>query len=104
MKVEMEPQEIDSIAYKIVELLKPLLFSSRDEKRDEITREKNSPTAVEGFMGVEELTEYFTMSRSWIYNSVFSGKLPYFHVGRRLRFKRSDIDEWMASRRAKIRA
>lgn len=36
---------------------------------------------------------------SWIYEAVRDGRLPHVKVGRHIRFLRSDLEEWVLSRR-----
>ena len=37
---------------------------------------------------------------SWIYEAVRDGRLPPVRVGRHVRFLRSDLEDWVRSRRA----
>ena len=37
---------------------------------------------------------------SWIYEAVRDGRLPHVKIGRHIRFLRSDLEEWVLSRRA----
>lgn len=48
MKVEMEPHDIDVIASRIVELLKPILLTRRDEKKDERPSQKKNENQRDG--------------------------------------------------------
>lgn len=43
---------------------------------------------------------------SWIYEAVRAGRLPHLKVGRHIRFLRSDLEDWVLTKRvaARIRA
>ena len=51
------------------------------------------------FLTIDELSEYLNLKRSTLYSMVESGQLPHYRVGRRIRFKRNDLDRWMESHR-----
>jgi excisionase family DNA binding protein len=36
---------------------------------------------------------------SWIYEAVRDGRLPHIKIGRHIRFLRSDLEDWILSRR-----
>lgn len=40
---------------------------------------------------------------SWIYEAVRDGRLPHVKIGRHIRFLRSDLEEWVLSRRVRAR-
>jgi excisionase family DNA binding protein len=89
MKTQLEPQDIDSIAQRVVELLKPYLLA-RDE-----TKTAPAPPQPRGhYMTVSQLTEYLQVSRGTIHNWIYQRKIPYSKIGRRVRFKREDIVRW----------
>jgi excisionase family DNA binding protein len=54
------------------------------------------------FLSIDELSEYLSVKRSTLYAHVESGELPHYRVGRLIRFKRSEVDRWMESRRHEI--
>jgi len=51
------------------------------------------------FLTIDELSEYLSMKRSALYSLVESGKIPHYRVGRLIRFKKQDIDDWMERHR-----
>jgi excisionase family DNA binding protein len=51
------------------------------------------------FLTIDELSEYLNLKRSTLYSLVESGELPHYRVGRLVRFKRDDIDQWMEAHR-----
>jgi excisionase family DNA binding protein len=51
----------------------------------------------ERLLNVIELAEYLGVPRSRIYNMVFRRQLPFFKIGRSVRFKASDIRRYLES-------
>lgn len=49
-------------------------------------------------MNIEQLAEYLDISRSTLYKLAQDGKLPGQKVGRRWRFHKDAIDEWLKQR------
>ena len=52
-------------------------------------------------MDIKDLAEYLKMSVSAIYKLTSSSEIPHYKSGKRLYFKREDINEWIFSRRIK---
>ena len=48
-------------------------------------------------MTIEELAEYLKVSRSTLYKLLQDGKMPGQKVGKRWRFHKDAIDEWVKS-------
>lgn len=42
---------------------------------------------------------YLSVERDWLYDKVEKNEIPYAKVGRMLRFKQSELDEYMEERR-----
>ena len=82
MKFEIEPQDVESIAQRVAEIIKPLLFHT--QKQDE----KDSVFDVKG------LAEYLHVNSSWVYQQVHAHSIPYFKAGKYPRFKKREIDKW----------
>ncbi len=79
MKIEIEPQDIQAIAEKVVEMIRPmLLFQS---KPPDIIMDKKG------------LSEYLQVDVSWIDKNLYA--LPHFKAGKYVRFKQSLIDKWI---------
>jgi excisionase family DNA binding protein len=38
---------------------------------------------------------------SWIYEAVRAGRIPHLKIGRHIRFLRSDLEDWVVSRRVR---
>jgi excisionase family DNA binding protein len=83
MKLEIEVEDIDAIAEKVSEKLKPLL--SRIEGHGE----------KDVIFDVKGLAEYLHVDASWIYKQVSLKTIPFSKKGKYLRFRKKDIDKWM---------
>lgn len=49
-------------------------------------------------MTAEELAEYLSFSKNWVYRKAEAGELPGVKLGNRWRFKKSVIDKWLEKR------
>lgn len=76
MKTIMDQEDVELIAQRVVEMIKPLLS----------TKEENN----EIIFSVEELAEYLRVSVKWVYDHVY--ELPHFKLGGLLRFRKQEID------------
>lgn len=47
---------------------------------------------------VPTLSAYIQMPTTWIYDQVMFKKIPHYKVGRLLRFRRSEIEAWLAEK------
>lgn len=63
---------------------------TNQKQNEEISFEKELLTPV-------ELAELLGVTMSWVRQKIFSRQLPYFKVGRFVRFKRSEIFDWINS-------
>jgi excisionase family DNA binding protein len=54
-------------------------------------------TAAEMVMTVKEVAEYLRVNQRTVYRLAVDRKFPGFKVGATWRFKRSDIDGWIAA-------
>jgi len=82
MRMELEDKEIERIAEKVVERLKPLLNNSNNSKSDEL-------------MDVKGLADYLKVKTSWIYEKVHTKQIPFLKAGRFPRFRKKHIDKWL---------
>jgi excisionase family DNA binding protein len=82
MKTELEDSDIERIAKKVAEELKPLLNNSHDSKGDEL-------------MDVKGLAAYLNVNKQWIYEKTHLNVIPYYKVGKYPRYRKSKIDEWL---------
>ena len=89
MKTQLESQDIDAIAQRVVELLKSYLLA-----KDEIKIAPAPPQSKGAYMTVSPLAEYLQISKQTIYNWICKREILYSKIGRRVRFKREDIVRW----------
>ena len=52
-----------------------------------------------GVIGVGELAEYLAVPTSWIYDNHHRLGLPAIKLGRHLRFRTSEVDAWLETRK-----
>jgi len=83
MKAEFEDCDIEAIANRVAEFLKPHLSKNRHQEEDKI-------------FNVKELAEYLKMDVSWVYKQVSKKTIPYFKPGKYNLFRKSEIDKWIA--------
>ena len=85
MKTELEQQDIEVIAKRVVELLKPVLANNgRNEDKDTI-------------FDVKGLALYLKVSEKFIHKRTHLKQIPYYKVGGKLLFRKKDIDKWLCS-------
>jgi len=58
---------------------------------------------LEPFLDIRELEKITKLPRSWLYSQAAKGYLPHYKCGKYLRFKISEIEEWLAKHRRKDR-
>ena len=54
-------------------------------------------------MDVNEACEFLKFKRSRLYSEVFRKKIPFIKIGASLRFKLSDLEEWLNSKKQGVR-
>lgn len=47
------------------------------------------------YINVRQLAEYMSMSKPSIYRYVEEKKIPYFKIGKTIRFDIADVDKWL---------
>lgn len=88
MKSELELQDIEAIAQRVIERLLPLL-NSNTKSEDEI-------------FNIDQASEFLKTSKGQIYQWVNNSKhglgtFPYLKTGKQLRFSRIALIKWMES-------
>ena len=91
MKVQFDPQEIESLAQKVAEYLKPLL------------NQDGGKNLEDELLTVEEAAAFLKTSKGQIYQWVNDaqhelGDFPYLKAGRLLRFSKKAIMRWLLSK------
>src|SRR4051794_18290799 len=59
----------------------------------------HSDGVSEPFVSVAEVAERLGMPRSWVYKQVQARTIPCYKLGHYVRFRPSEIEEWVRSRR-----
>ncbi len=86
MKIELESQDIETIAQKVCEMLRPMLSAQKDNVKDD------------SIMDVKGLCEYLKVTQKWIHERTYLKEIPYYKGSNKmLRFKKKDIDRWLES-------
>ncbi len=84
MKIELESQDIESIAQKVVDMIRPMLSDKQDAGNNDIV------------FDVKTLCEYLKVSKRWIYERTRFHEIPFFRISKQeMRFKKKKIDEWL---------
>ncbi|MHA2131578.1 MAG: helix-turn-helix domain-containing protein [Promethearchaeota archaeon] len=81
MKAELEDLDIEIIAQRIVELLKPHLNTNCIT--DDVT------------FDVQGLSEYLKASKKWIYERTHLKEIPHVKINGLLRFRKRHIERWL---------
>jgi excisionase family DNA binding protein len=87
MKTILDQEDVELIARRVVEMIRPLI-SSKEESSEVI-------------FSVEELAEYLRVSVKWVYEHTCD--LPHFKLGGLLRFRKMEIDNAIAKLTLKIK-
>ncbi len=82
MKAELEQQDIEAIALRVVELLQPLMTAKAKCVDDKI-------------LDMTALAEYLKVNKSWIYKRTKQFEIPFIKKGKYCLFRKSDIDAWL---------
>jgi len=82
-KINLEPEDIEAIAIKLVSIFEDLI-------KKEI--QWNQPSEL---MDVRSLASFLGVEPSWVYKQVRQSGIPFFKVGKYTRFRRSDIERWI---------
>lgn len=81
MRIELEPQDLQAIADRVIEVLGPHLQVG--SVKEDVVFDK---------VGV---AEYLRVKVSWVNKQITLGAIPYIKMGKYTRFKKTDIDRWL---------
>lgn len=56
---------------------------------------------IEKMVGIGELSRYLDIKVNTVYAWVHSRQIPYYKVGRLVKFRKSEIDQWLEQRKVK---
>lgn len=90
MKFEIEDTDLDLIANKVLERLKPLLRSS-------LSVQGNGDNTIFDKKG---LANYLKVKTRWVDDHI--KLIPHFKVGRFPRFRKKEIDKWIETQNVPI--
>ena len=82
MKIELEIDDIEKIAVKVVESLKPLLSNSHDSNDNEL-------------MDVKGLAGYLKVKKTWVYEKIHKKEIPFHRACKFPRFRKKHVDLWL---------
>jgi excisionase family DNA binding protein len=66
-----------------------------------IEKLKTASNEDEDFMTIEQVSSFVGLSKATIYGLTHERKIPYFKASKRLYFKKSDVVNWITSKRVK---
>lgn len=55
-----------------------------------------SPQPVEPMIEAPEVARLLSVSRAWVYKAADEGRIPHYRIGTRVRFRVSEIEDWLA--------
>ena len=82
IRIALTDEQLEVIAERVAELLA-----------------ERSPAAADGYLDSDEAAEYLGCSRGRVHDLVQVGKLEPRRDGRRLRFRRSDLEHYLEASR-----
>jgi len=90
MRTTLEPEDIQAIAEKVVDMIRPLLSSYQEPRQDEL-------------LSVDQASILLHMSKGSVYQLVDKSKhglsdFPYRKAGTKLLFSRNEILKWTGKR------
>lgn len=48
-----------------------------------------------GILTLPEVAQRLRVSRTWVYKKCEAGIMPHFRIGRMVRFREKELDEWL---------
>ena len=51
------------------------------------------------FLNINEVSEYLGLKKSTLYFYVENGDIPHYRIGRLIRFKKQEVNQWMEGNR-----
>jgi excisionase family DNA binding protein len=96
-----ETQKTMDKAHKIVnieiEQLQSLIDALR-ERIDHFQKQKQKLQVESDYFTTKELADYLQVTLPTVYKYVAKKEIPYIKLGRFVRFKKSDIKQWLADK------
>ena len=74
-----------------------------EKKLDQLQKNKDEDSINE-LLSVDEVANYLNYAKASIYGLVHKRELPYIKTGKKLLFKKKDIDRWIEDRKGKTKS
>ena len=74
------------------------LKAKNQETESQQTEDYGEPLSL-SFMDAREVAQYLKVRPSTIYSMTGNRKIPFYRIGRQLRFRKSEVDKWMQSQK-----
>ena len=58
--------------------------------------------SLSSFLNVKGVSAYLALRASKVYSLVEEKQIPHYRIGRQIRFRKSDVDEWMAGQKEEV--
>ena len=68
-----------------------------------IEKLNSSSNTDDDFMNIEQAASFVGLSKAIVYGLTYERKIPYFKVGKRLYFEKSEIVNWITSTKVKTK-
>lgn len=86
MKSEFEPKDIQAVAERVAETLKPYLDRNVVD------------TTADNIMDTKGLCAYLKVTPKWVHERTHLNAIPFYKLSnKQLRFRKRDIDKWLDS-------
>ena len=74
-------------------------FTELSEKLEEIRREVRQKAPDPDWMNLDEACTYLNLGKSAIYKRTMNGQIPFYKFGKKLAFRRHELNEFITSHR-----
>lgn len=72
-------------------------FQQINEKLDAINRKMKSPEQPPEWLDADQAAAFLGLKKSTVYKKVMLGELPHYKTGKKLKFKRSELEAYIES-------
>ena len=83
MLMKFEESDIQLFTKKVLEKLVPIFKGLEKTSANDFIFDK------------KQLSKYLNVPESWVYRQTCDHNIPYYKLGRYLRFKKPEIDKWL---------
>ena len=97
MKTKLNFEELPQATAFLLEKVEELTISINEMKQ----LLKRQTAAKEEMIGINEACEILSLAKPTVYALVQANKIPYYQPGKMLKFKRTELMEWMEKSRKK---